>query len=104
MSEIGFDYKGKDEFKYGVIREFKHTDLWFEAITDDTDGFVLRGKDDSIIAVFPQEKRDEGPYLTDEEAEEFNLNLHLSMELGYTIQEIKKLRGSQRKNILNRIP
>lgn len=34
-----------ENLDYGLIREFKDTDLWFEPITDEIDGFVLRSKD-----------------------------------------------------------
>ena len=38
------------QLTYGVIKEFKNgTTLWYEPITDELDGFALRGADDQII-------------------------------------------------------
>jgi hypothetical protein len=56
MSEIGFEYQGKDEFEYGIIAEFQNTILWYEPITDEVNGFVLRQKEDSgILAIYREE-------------------------------------------------
>ena len=42
--------------KHGLIREFDGMDLWFEAITDTKDGFVLRDANNhnAILGVFPE--------------------------------------------------
>jgi hypothetical protein len=40
--------------KYGIIREFDNSCLWFEPITDTKDGFVLRDIDDNIISIFTE--------------------------------------------------
>lgn len=38
---------------YGIVREFSNcTVLWYEPITDEIDGFVLRASDGSIICVW----------------------------------------------------
>lgn len=48
---------------YGIIRKFENgTTLWYEPITDETDGFVLRVRESPIQTVF-SEKR--GAYIMD---------------------------------------
>ncbi len=38
---------------YGLVKEFENeTELWFEPITDEIDGLVLRTSDGSIIQVW----------------------------------------------------
>ncbi len=39
---------------YGVVKRYKNWDLYFEAITDKKDGFVMRNKDNEIIGIFPE--------------------------------------------------
>jgi len=46
------------DLEYGVVKEFKDTDLWYEPITDVLDGFVLRKKNQSIVAIYPEEIKD----------------------------------------------
>lgn len=42
-----------DSLTYGIIKEFKNgTSLWYEPITDNLDGFVLRATDDDIIEIW----------------------------------------------------
>lgn len=45
------------ELDYGVIKEYEDSDLWYEPITDILDGFILRNKDQSIVAIYPEETR-----------------------------------------------
>ena len=44
-----------DSIGYGIIKSYTDWDLWFEAITDTVDGFVMRNHDGSIIGVFPEQ-------------------------------------------------
>ena len=45
-----------EDIDYGVIKSYKNFDLWFEPITDEIDGFVMRKKGDgSIIGIFPKQ-------------------------------------------------
>ena len=39
---------------YGIVRRYQNWDLYFEAITDKKDGFVMRNKDNEIIGIFPE--------------------------------------------------
>ena len=39
---------------YGIVKLYKNWDLYFEAITDKKDGFVMRNKDNEIIGIFPE--------------------------------------------------
>lgn len=39
---------------YGIVKRYKNWDLYFEAITDKKDGFVMRNKDNEIIGIFPE--------------------------------------------------
>jgi hypothetical protein len=49
---------GKQELSYGIVKKYDNgTTLWFEPITDETDGFVLRKSGSTIQSVF-SEKRD----------------------------------------------
>ena len=48
-----------DELKYGVIKEHSDYDLWYEPITDDIDGFVLRDKNGGIVSIFSKDKDDQ---------------------------------------------
>ena len=57
MSETGFEYRGKDEFEYGVVAKFENTLLWYEPITDEINGFVLRHKEDSSIRTIYREEK-----------------------------------------------
>ena len=42
-----------NKLDYGVVREFKDgTTLWYEPITDEINGFVLRDRDGYIIKVW----------------------------------------------------
>jgi hypothetical protein len=42
-----------ENLEYGLIKEYKDSDLWFEPITDEIDGFVIRSKDGvEIIAIY----------------------------------------------------
>lgn len=42
-----------ERLRYGLIEEFEDgTALWYESITDDLDGFVLRIQDGSIIRIY----------------------------------------------------
>ena len=42
-----------DSLTYGIIKKFKNgTSLWYEPITDNLDGFVLRATDDDIIEIW----------------------------------------------------
>ena len=42
-----------DEIEYGIIKEFENGKvLWFEPITDDSNGFVLRNDDGNIISIW----------------------------------------------------
>lgn len=43
--------------KHGLIREFDGMDLWFEAITDTKDGFVLRDSSngEEVFGIFPEQ-------------------------------------------------
>ena len=43
------------DLNYGIICESDDTDLWYEPLTDILDGFVLRNKDQSIVAIYPEE-------------------------------------------------
>lgn len=55
------------ELAYGIIREFQDgTTLWYEPITDEIDGFVLRGNKGLIQTVF-SEKRE--AYIMDSQDE-----------------------------------
>lgn len=59
MSESGFEYKGKNEFEYGVINEFNNTELWYEPITDEINGFVLKLKNNgNILAIYMEETKE----------------------------------------------
>ena len=61
MSETGFEYKGKNEFEYGIIAEFENTILWYEPITDEVNGFVLRCKEDAnILSICREELTERG--------------------------------------------
>ena len=52
---------------YGIIREFEDgTTLWYEPITDETDGFVLRGNEGYVQTVY-SEKRE--AYIMDDKDE-----------------------------------
>lgn len=43
----------KNELEYGIVKEFKNkSTLWYEPITDETNGFVLRGVNNEIIKVW----------------------------------------------------
>ena len=44
-----------DSISYGIIKSYTDWDLWFEAITDTMDGFVMRNHDGNIIGVFPEQ-------------------------------------------------
>ena len=44
-----------DSIRYGIVKSYTYWDLWFEAITDTVDGFVMRNHDGSIIGVFPEQ-------------------------------------------------
>lgn len=44
-----------DSISYGIVKSYTDWDLWFEAITDTTDGFVMRKHDGSIIGIFPEQ-------------------------------------------------
>lgn len=49
---------GKQELSYGIVKKYDNgTTLWFEPITDEKDGFVLRKSDSTIQSIF-SEKRD----------------------------------------------
>lgn len=37
---------------YGIVKEYENCTLWFEPITDELNGFVLRTKTDAIIEVY----------------------------------------------------
>lgn len=42
-----------ERLRYGLIEEFEDgTILWYEPITDELDGFVLREWDGSIIRIY----------------------------------------------------
>lgn len=42
-----------NQLEYGIIKEFNNgTTLWYEPITDNLDGFVLRGIDGDIIDIY----------------------------------------------------
>lgn len=42
-----------NQLEYGIIREFENgTTLWYEPITDDFDGFVLRGFNGEVIKIW----------------------------------------------------
>lgn len=42
-----------NKLDYGIIKEFKDdTTLWYEPITDEINGFVLRDRDGYIIKVW----------------------------------------------------
>ena len=46
-----------DQLKYDVIKEFEDgTALWYEPITDEVDGFVLRGPNDEVIKVWTENR------------------------------------------------
>lgn len=47
-----------DSINYGIVKSYTDWDLWFEAITDTVDGFVMRNHDGSIIGVFPEQGGD----------------------------------------------
>lgn len=41
--------------EYGVIKEFENgVALWYEPVTDEIDGFVLRGPNDEVIKVWTE--------------------------------------------------
>ncbi len=45
------------ELVYGIVREYSNgTTLWFEPITDELDGFVLRKSGGSIQTVFSEDR------------------------------------------------
>ena len=44
-----------DSISYGIVKSYTDWDLWFEAITDTVDGFVMRNHDGSIISVFQEQ-------------------------------------------------
>ena len=44
-----------DKLGYGVIKEYDNFDLWYEPITDEIDGFVLRDKNGGIVSVFSKD-------------------------------------------------
>lgn len=48
---------GTDGLQYGIVKEFEDgTILWFEPVTDEKDGFVLRkGSNDDILAVYTRD-------------------------------------------------
>jgi hypothetical protein len=47
----------KPELVYGIVREYSNgTTLWFEPITDELDGFVLRKSGGSIQSVFSEDR------------------------------------------------
>jgi hypothetical protein len=46
-----------DELEYGVIKEYTDYDIWYEAITDEIDGFVLRDKNGAILKTFSEDQR-----------------------------------------------
>ena len=48
-----------DELRYGIIKEYDNYDLWYEPITDEIDGFVLRDKDGCIIYIFSKNNDDD---------------------------------------------
>lgn len=43
-----------DNISYGIVRHYTDWDLWFEAITDTKDGFVMRNKEGEIIGIFQE--------------------------------------------------
>ena len=46
-----------EELAYGIVREYSNgTTLWFEPITDELDGFVLRKSGGSIQTVFSEDR------------------------------------------------
>ena len=47
-----------DSISYGIVKSYTDWDLWFEAITDTVDGFVMRNHDGRIIGVFPEQGDD----------------------------------------------
>ena len=47
----------KPELVYGIVREYSNgTTLWFEPITDELDGVVLRKSGGSIQSVFSEDR------------------------------------------------
>lgn len=51
----GDDYYSHYYGDYGIVKEYGDCDLWFEPITDELDGFVLRSLDQSIKAVYTKQ-------------------------------------------------
>jgi hypothetical protein len=45
--------------EYGLIKEYDDFDIWYEPITDEIDGFVIRSKDGYILKVFSKNIEDE---------------------------------------------
>lgn len=47
-----------NKLEYGIVKEYSDYDLWYEPITDEIDGFVLRNKNgDAIIKVFSEDQK-----------------------------------------------
>lgn len=47
----------QQELSYGIVREYNNgTTLWFEPITDELDGFVLRKSDGTIQTIFSKDR------------------------------------------------
>lgn len=47
----------QSELAYGIVRKFEDgTTLWYEPITDEIDGFVLRGSKDRIQTVYSEKR------------------------------------------------
>ena len=60
-----------NKLEYGIVKEYDNYDLWYEPITNEIDGFVLRTKEDGyILSVFSKDKnsqcnQDETNYIWD---------------------------------------
>lgn len=55
QENTGFPNMILSDKDYGIIKETKEYDIWFEPITDTINGFVVRNKDGSIAEVYMQE-------------------------------------------------